>query len=93
MRYLGSLLLALSVCIPAMAQGHSAHQAAEPATLMSGIGDLEHPVTTTSPEAQKFFDQGLRLIYAFNRDEAARSFRRAADLDPRMGPTASAMPQ
>jgi tetratricopeptide (TPR) repeat protein len=51
---------------------------------MSGIGDLDHPVTTTSPEAQKFFDQGLRLTYAFNHDEAARSFRRAADLDPRM---------
>ena len=84
LRYLGSLLIALSVCVPAMAQGHSAHQAAKPATLMSGIGDLEHPVTTTSPEAQKFFDQGLRLIYAFNHDEAARSFRRAADLDPRM---------
>ncbi len=84
MKYLGSLLFALSLCVPAMAQGHSAHQAAEPATLMSGIGNLEHPVTTSSPEAQKFFDQGLRLIYAFNHDEATRSFRRAADLDPKM---------
>jgi tetratricopeptide (TPR) repeat protein len=51
---------------------------------MSGISDLHHPVTTTNPEAQKFFDQGLRLIYAFNHDEAARSFQRAADLDPKM---------
>jgi len=51
---------------------------------MSGISDLHHPVTATNPEAQKFFDQGLRLIYAFNHDEAARSFRRAADLDPKM---------
>ncbi len=84
MKILGSLLLALSVCVPAMAQGHSAHLAAKPATLMSGIGDLDHPVTTASPEAQKFFNQGLRLIFGFNHDEAARSFRRAAELDPKM---------
>ncbi len=51
---------------------------------MSGFGDIHHPVTTTNPEAQQFFDQGLRLIYAFNHDEAARSFQRAADLDPKM---------
>jgi tetratricopeptide (TPR) repeat protein len=51
---------------------------------MSGYSDLHHPVTTTNPEAQKFFDQGLRLIYAFNHEEAARSFQQAAKLDPRM---------
>src|SRR5262244_2536086 len=84
MRYVGSLLLALSLCVPAMAQGHSAHHAAKPATLRSGIGDLHHPVTTSNPEAQKFFDQGLRLIYAFNHDQAARSFHHAAELDPKM---------
>ena len=84
MKYLGSLLLVFSLCLPTVAQEHSAHSAAKPATLMSGISDLHHPVTTTNPEAQKFFDQGLRLIYAFNHDEAARSFRRAAELDPKM---------
>jgi tetratricopeptide (TPR) repeat protein len=41
-------------------------------------------VTTSNPEAQKFFDQGLRFIYAFNHDEAERSFRRAAELDPKL---------
>jgi tetratricopeptide (TPR) repeat protein len=51
---------------------------------MTGLGNLHHPVSTHSPEAQQFFDQGLRLIYAFNHDEAARSFRRAADLDPKL---------
>ena len=81
---LSFLLLALSVCLPAMAQGHPAHPAAKAATLLSGMGNLEHPVTTTSPEAQKFFNQGLRLIFGFNHDEAARSFRRAAELDPKM---------
>ncbi len=54
-----------------------------PATLMSGLGDLHHPITTTSPEAQKFFDQGLRLMYAFNHDEAVRAFTRASELDPK----------
>jgi tetratricopeptide (TPR) repeat protein len=51
---------------------------------MSGLGDLHHPVSTSNPEAQQFFDQGLRLIYAFNHDEAARSFQHAAELDPKL---------
>jgi len=54
-----------------------------PATLTRGLGDLHHPITTTSADAQKFFDQGLRLIYAFNHDEAVRAFTRAAELDPK----------
>jgi tetratricopeptide (TPR) repeat protein len=53
-----------------------------PVTLMSGLGDWHHPVSTKYKEAQEFFDQGLRLIYAFNHDEAARSFHKAAELDP-----------
>ena len=53
-----------------------------PVTLMSGLGDWHHPVSTSNLQAQRFFDQGLRLIYAFNHDEAARSFERAAELDP-----------
>jgi tetratricopeptide (TPR) repeat protein len=48
------------------------------------MGGLEHPVTTTSPEAQKYFNQGLRLVFGFNHDEATSSFRRAAELDPKM---------
>src|SRR5580692_9963946 len=52
-----------------------------PVTLMSGLGDWHHPVSTKNKEAQEFFDQGLRLIYAFNHDEAARSFHKAAELD------------
>jgi tetratricopeptide (TPR) repeat protein len=68
----------------AAAQEHSAHNQTKPATLVSGLGDLHHPVSTSNPEAQKFFDQGLRFIYAFNHDEAARSFRRAVELDPKL---------
>ncbi len=52
------------------------------ALLLPGTGDSQHPVSTRSVEAQKFFNQGLALLYGFNRDEALRSFRRAAELDP-----------
>src|SRR5262249_8386202 len=53
-------------------------------TLIPALGDHHHPVSTASPEAQKFFNQGLALLYAFNHDEAVRSFRRAAELDPKL---------
>lgn len=56
----------------------------KPVTLMPGLGNLHHPVSTSNAEAQQFFDQGLRLVYAFNHEEAARSFRRAAELDPKL---------
>ncbi len=57
---------------------------ADKATLMAGMGTHHHPVSTTIPEAQKFFDQGLSFVYAFNHDEAIRSFKRAAELDPQL---------
>ena len=79
-------LLALALSSPAPAQEHEQAAAApakgKPVTLMAGFGTWQHPVSTKNPQAQAFFDQGLRLIYAFNHDEAARSFRRAAELDP-----------
>jgi tetratricopeptide (TPR) repeat protein len=52
------------------------------AQLMPGLGNTHHQVTTKNPEAQKYFDQGLGLIYAFNHEEAVRSFTKAAQLDP-----------
>src|SRR5580698_9888000 len=79
-----SVLLAFWLCLPALAQEHAAHAEAKPAILVSGIGNAHHPVSTKNPEAQEFFDQGLRFIYAFNHDEAARSFQKAADLDPKL---------
>ena len=56
----------------------------KPATMMSGLGSLNHPTSTAKPEAQRFFDQGLSLVFAFNHDEAIRSFKRAAEIDPQM---------
>ncbi|HTN84226.1 MAG TPA: hypothetical protein VL242_11085, partial [Sorangium sp.] len=55
---------------------------AEVVPLFADIGSLHHPVTTSSQLAQRYFDQGLRLIYAFNHDEARRAFQEAARLDP-----------
>lgn len=65
-------------------QNHPAAANEKPATLFSGLSDLHHPVSTTNAQAQKFFDQGLALLFAFNHDEAARSFKEAAKLDPNL---------
>src|SRR6266852_3707567 len=78
------VVLGLFICSMVNAQDHSAHTQAKPATLMQGYGNLHHPVATNNTQAQQFFDQGFRQIYAFNHDEAARSFQRAADLDPQL---------
>ena len=51
-------------------------------TLLKGLGTWHHSIATKSADAQKFFDQGLTLLYGFNRYEALRSFKRAAELDP-----------
>ena len=50
------------------------------ARLFKGLGSHRRAVTTTSREAQKYFDPGLTWAYAFNHDEAARSFARAGEL-------------
>ena len=52
------------------------------APLYDNLGSHHFPVTTSSSEAQKYFDQGLTLSYAFNHAEAIRAFRQAAALDP-----------
>src|SRR6516165_4428131 len=57
---------------------------ARPSVLMPGLGEVHHPVSTKNRQAQQFFDQGLKLVFGFNHDEARRSFRRAAELDPKL---------
>ena len=52
-----------------------------PVPLFDDLGTYQRPVRA-SPEAQKYFDQGLRLAYAFNHEEAIRSFQRGAQIDP-----------
>jgi tetratricopeptide (TPR) repeat protein len=61
-----------------------AGSAEKPAAIVAGLGEHHHPVSTTNAEAQRFFDQGLNYVYAFNHDEAVRSFKHAAELDPQL---------
>jgi len=84
MKTLAHVLCGVLLCLGAAAQDHASHAQSHPVVLVTGLGDLHHPVSTKNPQAQQFFDQGLRFIYAFNHDEAARSFQHAADLDPRL---------
>src|SRR6266853_153402 len=53
-----------------------------PAKLMTGQGTVHFPITTSSPKAQQFFDQGVAQLHSFWALEAERSFRQAAELDP-----------
>ena len=50
--------------------------------LWTGLGSITYKITTTNERAQAYFDQGLRLAYAFNHGEAQRAFRMAQKLDP-----------
>ncbi len=50
--------------------------------LYMNLGDHSYTITTDVPETQEYFDQGLRLTYAFNHPEAIRAFREGARLDP-----------
>jgi tetratricopeptide (TPR) repeat protein len=84
MKVLAQSLCGLLLCMPGAAQNHARHAQSHPISLVTGLGDLHHPVSTHNLEAQKFFDQGLRFIYAFNHDEAARSFQHAAELDSKL---------
>ena len=79
-RYLQVLLSGLLVAEWASTFG--AGRARAEATLFDNLGTLHHEITTTSELAQKYFDQGLRLVYAFNHEEAITAFTEASRLDP-----------
>ncbi len=64
--------------------GTAANTGAPAMPLYKGLGAVHHPVTTSSPLAQKYFDQGLAFAYGFNHQEAEQSFAQAARIDPRM---------
>jgi len=73
-----ALALALSLLLP-VASARAADSATVP---LYDLGPLHRKVTTSSEEAQRYFDQGLAFLYGFNHDEAIRSFTKAAELDP-----------
>ena len=73
------LLVCLAICA---CNRKNPQTPASYAVVFTGMGAIHHPIATRNPEAQKYFDQGLALVYAFNFGEAINSFRRASELDP-----------
>lgn len=84
MRHLFFVILLLFPVVASGQHSHAPTKPTAPVTLEAGLGDINHPVTTSNPEAQKFFNQGLAYVYAFNHAEAINSFKQAAQLDPQM---------
>ena len=87
---LAALLFAVSGCAAqrqdagqAADMGHGAHAAAGRPILYDSLGAYSYRITTASPEGQRWFDQGLRLVYAFNHHEAQKAFQEAARIDPK----------
>src|SRR5690606_36025602 len=77
------LLLARSETQPFTADVIPAGEAASGMPpLFMDLGELHVPITTASPEAQAYFDQGMRLAFAFNHAEARRAFVAAQKFDP-----------
>jgi tetratricopeptide (TPR) repeat protein len=81
-----ALMLAATLAAPPQQPASPDHamaaQDSRPATLVPGIQGVHFAISTRREEAQKFFDQGVAFVYAFNHEEAVRSFRRAAEIDP-----------
>src|SRR5688572_31962606 len=84
--HLKRLILTLAPILLAAQLAHGAEPAGKlrPISLLPKMGDLHHPVSTTNQMAQRFFDQGLTFVFAFNHDAAIRSFKRALDYDPNL---------
>lgn len=83
-RKLASAIAAIALAAPAFA-----HDGPKPGidpglAIDPGLGKLSHPVSTRNKQAQAFFDQGLKLCYAFNHEGAVAAFSRAAALDPQL---------
>ncbi len=93
-RLLAVTVICLLGSVPVSLAQHEGHEPKEaigwvprevlerPLPLRQGIGKLHEEVTTTSPEAQAYYDQGLAYLHSFVWIEAARSFHQALRLDP-----------
>ncbi len=79
-------LAAIVLNLPARSNGEQPDTAADSprieVKLFEGLGKHTRSVATSNPDAQKFFDQGLNFMFAFNHDEAIRAYSQAAKLDP-----------
>src|SRR5438132_2576739 len=78
------LTLATGIAISVSAAPAKTNPASSP-KLLPGLGEVHHPVATKNSQAQQFFDQGLKLVFGFNHDEARKSFQFAVELDPKLG--------
>src|SRR5262245_37218012 len=60
-----------------------ADESTKPAVPMfDGLGSYTRKVATSNPMAQRYFDQGMMFMFAFNHDEAVRAFGQSAKIDP-----------
>ena len=89
MRRFHVLYLLLAACWAGLALAQSHHETDHDATLadaavplFDGLGDHHFTITTSSDDAQRYFDQGLMFVYGFDHFEAVRSFQEAVRLDP-----------
>jgi hypothetical protein len=80
--HLASLALLVLAAAPAFAHDSAPPTPASTVALDPGLGSLHHPVSTRNRQAQAYFDQGLKLVFAFNHEAAIQSFAHAAELDP-----------
>ena len=91
-RHTLAIISALFLLLPVAASGQDhGHDVSMPASFSEpmplhhdgrGLGPFSRPVTTSSAEAQAYFDQGIQLLYAYDPTAAARSFREAWQRDP-----------
>jgi tetratricopeptide (TPR) repeat protein len=80
-------VLVLLSSAPLFAQhnhGNDRTGVAQPAPALKRVGTISHPVATRNAEAQRYFNQGIAMLYAFNHLESERSFTYAAQLDPKL---------
>src|SRR4029450_5644404 len=75
--------IAFPLCVAMALASDAVAQSSGWPPLFDGMGSYSHPIRTSSPQAQRYFDQGLALLYNFNHAEAERSFLKAAELDPK----------
>src|SRR5215813_11687116 len=70
------------IALPLLASAQHVHSDnPRPAQLFAGMGRHSHPIRTKSQEAQRYFDQGMALVFGFNHEEAVISFTKASELD------------
>lgn len=89
MNFAQTIGFAVAILLATVAHSTGSESTAVPSSNLSGmvplytdLGSHHKGISTKVPAAQRYFDQGLRLVYGFNHAEAIRSFTRAADIDP-----------